>query len=435
MEVQSFVELQKALLAQEATIEVTRSFMATQAIILPPHTTLQGKVQENGMIPTLMFEHSDGVGLTRGNTIKDLKIQTPETQKAIFMIGLEEDLGHFTFSHLTLSGQFSFIMRKGSMAADITMDHVHVLASDTRGYLEQPQKYGVNVLQGALTVYNFNPNPDSKITLNATHIAIGTADHPVTGSGVFISGFGDKGGFVEVPTLQTDAVYSTGRIPFGVADIITGAIFIVYGAHATHVQHDGETVTFGVNDMVLDAWGVVDDWIINAPVISYGPSGVGFVNFGTVKNFVASAPIETYGLGARGYNQYDGTLEKGDFADIRTYGDGSVGVQVSKKVGDITIHGNIETQGGLGNTLVKGMNVELPAYALSIKDGGYVNDLTVTGNIATAGDEVTSFIIDAGGEIDHMQVDGKITASGKDSETYTIDKEGRLGDHHFETED
>ncbi|MDO4670382.1 MAG: hypothetical protein Q4A67_02795 [Aerococcus sp.] len=432
MEVQSFVELEKALINQEKTIEITRSFMATHAIILPPETTLKGKAQENGVLPSLMFEHSDGVGLTRDNQISDLNIQAPEQQKAVFTTGLDEALGHFEFHHLTVSGQFSFIMRKGSMSADVVMDDIHVLTSDTRGYLEQPQKYGVNVLQGALTVYNFNPDPDSLITLKATHISIGSMAHPVTGSGVYVAGFGDKGGRVELELLQTDKVYSTGRIPFGVADIITAAIFIVNGVHAKLVQHDGETVTFGVNDMVLDAWGTVDDWKINAPVISYGPSGVGFVNFGTVKNFVATAPIETYGLGARGYNQYDGTLENGSFSDIRTYGDGSVGVQVSKKVGKITINGNIETQGGLGNSLVKGVNVELPAYALSIKEGGYVEDLKVTGDIKTSGDEVTTFIIDDGGEIDRMVVDGKITSKGKDSKNYEMADGGRLGEHHFD---
>jgi hypothetical protein len=30
--------------------------------------------------------------------------------------------------------------------------------------------------------------------------------------------------------------------------------------------------------MVLDTWGTVDQWIAHAPVVSYGPSGIGFVN-------------------------------------------------------------------------------------------------------------------------------------------------------------
>lgn len=87
-------------------------------------------------------------------------------------------------------------------------------------------------------------------------------------------------------------MYSNGKIPPGVSDYITAGIF---GTTAN------EVITDGINDMVLDVWGTVVDWISNAPIISYGPSGVGFVNFGTVKNFTINAPLQTFGLGARGY--------------------------------------------------------------------------------------------------------------------------------------
>lgn len=238
------------------------------------------------------------------NQIKDLVIQVPNQNKAVYNVGHNEDLGYFEFSNLTIGGQFSFIMRQGSQAANLNLDRIHILSADTRGYLEQPQKYGVNVSQGALTVYNFSPNPDSLIKLKAKEISIGQMNNPVTGSGIFVGGFGDHGGRVEIDELQTRNVYSTGRIPFGVADFITAAIFVVNGAHAKKIRHTGETITYGVNDMVLDAWGEVDHWLIEGPVISYGPSRIGFVNFGTVKYFESHAPIETYGLGARGYNQY-----------------------------------------------------------------------------------------------------------------------------------
>ena len=110
-------------------------------------------------------------------------------------------------------------------------------------------------------------------------------------------------------------------LPYGTADIITAAIFIVYGVRAKRVEHFGEIVTYGVNDMVLDTWGTVENWIAHAPVISYGPSGIGFVNFGTVENFVAEREVVTHGLGARGFNQYDGTVRRIRFDSIETFGD------------------------------------------------------------------------------------------------------------------
>jgi len=170
---------------------------------------------------------------------------------------------------------------------------------------------------------------------------------------VFVSGFSDNGGWVELEKLTTGAVYSNGMLPYGTADIITAGIFIVYGVRAKLVEHFGEIVTYGVNDMVLDTWGTVEDWLVHASVVSYGPSGIGFVNFGTVGNFVAEKEVVTHGLGARGFNQYDGTVRRIRFHSIETFGDGSIGVQVSKPVGTIVIDKGITTHGSVGNTLVK----------------------------------------------------------------------------------
>lgn len=122
--------------------------------------------------------------------------------------------------------------------------------------------------------------------------------------------------------------------------------------------------------MVLDTWGAMVTGIAHAPVVSYGPSGIGFMNFGSVDNFIAEAEIVTHGLGARGFNQYDGTVKRIRFRSIETFGDGSIGIQVSKPVGTIEVDEGITTHGSVGNTLVKGVNMELPAEALSVKSGG-----------------------------------------------------------------
>ena len=69
----------------------------------------------------------------------------------------------------------------------------------------------------------------------------------------------------------------------------------------------------------------------------------------------------THGLGARGFNQYDGTIRHIKFDSIETFGDGSIGVQVSKPVGTVVFDKGITTHGSVGNTLVKGVNMPLPA--------------------------------------------------------------------------
>ncbi|MGE5084736.1 MAG: hypothetical protein ACM3MG_00440, partial [Bacillota bacterium] len=118
--------------------------------------------------------------------------------------------------------------------------------------------------------------------------------------------------------------------------------------------------------------------------------------------------IETFGLGARGFNQYDGTIGKAKFASITTYGDGSIGMQVSKPVGNIEITGSVKTHGSVGATLVKGVIMSLPANAISVKPGGEIQQLTVNGDIHTLGSGVTSLEIE--GKILTLSVGKEILA-------------------------
>ncbi len=420
MTVNTFNDLVSAIQNGQKEITITRSILCNYSMLLPEGVSLNGKPQENGELPLLSFQHSDGIGVSANNSVKNLNIDAPANHKAIFNTTVRQDLGTFTFENLLIKGQVSVITRVGVEKANIVINNLDIHSADARHYLEQPQKYGVNVLQGALTIYNLNPNSNSLVSVAVSNLSIGRKNVPVSGCGIFISGFGDQGGKTVISKLHTKAVYSNGKIPLGVADYITAGVFVLYGAHANEVVTDGEVVTYGVNDMVLDVWGSVDNWTSNAPVISYGPSGVGFVNFGVVKNFTVNAPLQTYGLGARGYNQYDGTVDNITFQSIETFGDGSVGIQISKKIGTLTVNGNITTQGSIGSSLVKGEYVDLPAYALSIKNGGSATSITIKGDVATYGDNVISYIIEQGGDPGVLNVAGKITASGQNSQIEKI---------------
>ncbi|MBU8878806.1 hypothetical protein BGM26_07355 [Bacillus sp. FJAT-29790] len=395
-------------------LEVEGSILSPHSIILPEGYKLTGKDDESCMIS---FNNSDGFGVTRDNTISNLTVMTKHSNRAIYTVSGIQDMGNIVLENLHISGQVSIISRQRTNRINLNVNNIHITSCDSRHYSEQPQKYGVNVYQGAMTVYNFNSDANSQIDCNLTNISIGFKNAPVFGSGIFICGFSDEGGKVNLETLSTGAVYSNGMLPYGTADIITAAVFIVYGVDAKTVEHHGEIVTYGVNDMVLDTWGKVEKWVSHFPVVSYGPSGIGFVNFGTVKDFVAQ-DIITYGLGARGFNQYDGTVENIKFKSITTYGDGSIGIQVSKPIGTIIVEENVTTYGSVGNSLVKGVNMKLAASAISIKSGGKIESLTVNGDIITNGDDVTSYALE-GGEVKELNIKGKIIANGKNSKENT----------------
>jgi hypothetical protein len=133
--------------------------------------------------------------------------------------------------------------------------------------------------------------------------------------------------------------------------------------------------------MALDNWGTVDRWIAKEKITTLGPSGIGFVNFGKIHQISVEAPIETFGPGARGFNVYAGTVHRAELDRIVTHADGAVGVQIGQPIGELIVRRGIETFGGTGPSLVKGVVTNLSAIALSIKEGGSVQRIEIEDGI------------------------------------------------------
>lgn len=140
------------------------------------------------------------------------------------------------------------------------------------------------------------------------------------------------------------------------------------------VTNAGPVTTYGQNDMVLANWGDVSTWTATALVTSNGPSGIGFVN--------------------------------------------SVGIQISKPLGTLSVSGDVTTSGGAGLSLVKGVQVALKAVGLSIKPGAEVGSVAVGGRIATSGDGVNTVEIE--GVLNRLEVGGGISASGTGSDAVHV---------------
>jgi hypothetical protein len=401
-------------------LELQTSVLCPYSITLPMGFTLKGADKEKCI---LNFNNSDGIGLTANNEVSNLIIQTNPNNRAIYTLSNHTDLGTLTLKNLTVTGQIQILTRAGTTKTTLVADDIDIVACDARRYSEQPQKYGVNVYQGAFTVYNYNSDAKSVINATLTNISLGRKGAPVIGSGLFICGFGDTGGYVLVDSITTGDIYSNGMLPYGQSDMITAGVFIVYGANVKSVVHKGVVTTYGVNDMVLDTWGHVENWTAEKPITSYGPSGIGFVNFGVVNNFVAKDKIETFGLGARGFNQYDGTVTHATFHSIITHGPGSIGIQVSKPVGSIDVLNDVVTYGSEGQSLVKGVLLNLPADGISVKPGGEIKHLTISGSIITHGDDVYSYIVE-GGIVHKLNIKGNIVANGTNSIAVAVNNDG-----------
>jgi hypothetical protein len=81
-------------------------------------------------------------------------------------------------------------------------------------------------------------------------------------------------------------------------------------------------------------------------------------------------------------------VNSAEFDRIVTHADGAVGIQISQPVGEISVRRGIETYGGMGDSLVKGVVVKLAATALSIKPGGSARQIEIAGGLRAHGEGV-----------------------------------------------
>jgi hypothetical protein len=392
---------------QVKTITVGADLIDVPSLRLPP-----GQVLKGGEVrPTIRFRASeDGVALSSDNTVSGLQLVCDVDRRAVLNDTSVPHLGRIELASLNVTGLVQILARDNVRGGHVEAHDIHIAAADARGFDIRPQDYGVQVIPGAFTLWNQQADKAVVITADLTGISAGNAGKPVRGSGVFVSGAGASSGRLIAARLETGPVYSDGGIAPGTPDRISGGVFVAYGAFVDSVRNLGPVTTYGANDMVLDNWGTVDRWQTTDKITSHGPSGIGFVNFGSIKRLDVNAPIETFGQGARGFNVYTGTVGVADFDRIVTHADGAVGVQVSQPVGEIKVRRGIETFGGAGDSLVKGVVVKLSAIAFSVKPGGSVERADITGGLITHGVGVQP--LELHGSIRALQVSGGFAAAG-----------------------
>ena len=410
-------ELLQALEQQASEIRINGTIAGVPSITLPPGTALSGG--------RLEFK-AKGVRLSRNNTLSDIEITTTEHEVAVYNDTTIPDAGTLRLQGVTTVGQVLIVAQEDLQRIRVEIDGLQVLAADLRGRVEQPHGYGVDVLQGGLTLWNRQADPASVFTATLTGVSVGTEETPVRGSGVFLAGHADReghttGGILHADLLETLEIVTDGGITPGTPDKISGGVFVVSGAVVDRVEINGPVTTHGANDMVLDLWGETPSWVVNAPVLSTGPSGIGFVNFGVMGDLEVNAPITTTGVGARGFNLYDGSIASARFESITTTGDGAIGIQISKPMGPITVRGDVRTSGGTGMSLVKGVQTRLQATAVSIKPGGDVQAIHIGGRVETSGKDLVAVEVHEGARVREFRVDGGIHALGEGSRAVAID--------------
>ncbi|GLF96958.1 hypothetical protein [Streptomyces yaizuensis] len=387
-----------------AVVGVEGRLTGVPGFTLPPGAALVGA----GPGAALVFDGGDGLRLSRDNRVAELRLETAPAARAIHNDTSVDGLGTLELEQVSTLGRVELLARDAIGSGHVRIDGLDIEAADAREATPRPRGFNVEVLQGAFTLYNQQPDPDTLITCDLVGIGVGREGAPVRGGGIFVSGTVD-GGRVEGRRLHTETVHSDGGIPAGTPGRITGGVFVVYAA-IREVVNEGPVTTYGVNDMVLDLWGEVESWTARGPVTSHGPSGIGFVSFGVIRRLTVAAPIETFGVGARGFNIYDGTVDTAEFDRIVTHADAAVGIQISKPFGTLTVHRGIETHGGVGESLVKGELMRLAASALSLKEGSRALRIRIDGGITVRGAGVPA--VEILGSVDVLDISGPVRALG-----------------------
>jgi hypothetical protein len=388
-------------------ITVSRDLSDAPSLRLAPGQALKGR--DGG--PTIRFRTGqDGIQLSSDNEMSNLVVACDVERRAIFNDTSEGHLGRIELKELKVTGVVQILAKDSVRGGHVEAHQIHIEAADARAFSPRPQGYGVEVVPGAFTVWNQQPDKAVVMTADITGISAGAAGKPVLGSGIFVSGAGFNGGRLIASRIETGAVYSNGGIAAGTPDLISGGVFVVYSAFVDSVQNNGPVTTYGANDMVLDNWGIVDRWLVADKITSHGPSGIGFVNFGTINQLEINQPIETFGQGARGFNVYTGTVGSAVFDRIVTHADGAVGLQISQPVGEIKVRRGIETFGGKGESLVKGVVMSLSAVALSIKPGGSIERAQIAGGLITHGSGVEA--LELHGKVGALEIAGRTEPVG-----------------------
>ncbi|MBH5320932.1 hypothetical protein I6N90_24405 [Paenibacillus sp. GSMTC-2017] len=365
---------------------------------------------ENRHAIIIFSNGTDGLQISSDNEIHNIQLVASQDKRVLFNDPDIEHLGRIGLYGVTAVGQVQILAFNKVRGGHIEVNGLDIVSADTRSQQIRPKGFGVSVTQGAFTLWNMQPEEDVIISADLRGISAGRNGAPILGSAIFVSGAGAKGGHLVVQRLETNAVYNDGKIPPGTADQITGGVFTGYNAYVDLVRNRGPVVTHGVNDMVLDNWGYVKQWIAEEKITSFGPSSIGFVNFGIVNDLRIYSPIETFGQGARGFNVYVGTIQYAEFDRITTHGNGAVGVQISQPVGRLIVRRGIETFGSIGQSLVQGVIENLSAIGLSIKSGGGIGEVHIYGGIKTYGRNVPPF--EMNGVVHTLKIEGGLIAAG-----------------------
>lgn len=355
---------------------------------------------------------AEGFCLSKGNELKNLMIETDPDQRAIYQDQEMESMSTHHLSRLSVQGQISFIIGDKTQKGRIDVSFVHVKQAATMQLTDRPNRFGVDMLQGAFTIWNKSQN-NCEIEVDIAHFSCGSETAPINGAGLVIAGTDEQMGRVKVNVLTCGNIYTKGEIGAGVADLVGAGIAVCYQALVRHLHVYGRITCYGGNEMGIYNWGTIERASMTERIETHGANGCGFINAGNIGKFNFMHNIETYGTGARGFYMFEGAAKEIHFNKVTTHGDAASGIQFDRYIDVMTISEGVEVFGNALNVLFADSVVKASADAISIKHGGTMRLLKVSGSLISHGNEVRTIYNEAA--IEKMMVSGQVLATGEKS--------------------
>ena len=178
------------------------------SVRLSPGQSLRGIGVRAGIT---FVEGADGLQLSSNNKIRNIDLTTSPNKRAIFNDTNIDTLGRIELRGVTAIGQIQIVARNKVRGGHVIVDGVDIVSADARGQTERPIGYGVNVIQGAFTLWNQHSDPAIVVTAELRGISAGRNKAPVLGSGVFVGGGGDNGGRLNATLIETGEIFSDGK--------------------------------------------------------------------------------------------------------------------------------------------------------------------------------------------------------------------------------
>jgi hypothetical protein len=236
----------RELVAATNDKDTTQIVVGADLAEVPPIRLLPGQTlcSDGERSLTLRFrENAVGLQLTSDNSVGAVNLHVSPEARAIWNDPAVEDFGTIRLYSLRVVGRVQILAKEKVRKGRVEVDSIDIRSADARGEPERPHEYGVDVLQGAFTLWNMQPEEEVVLTGDLVNLRVGRFGESVRGSGVFVSGAGNRGGRLNVQRLETKAIYINGGIPPSTPNQITAGVFVVHGAYVDRVINHGPIVT------------------------------------------------------------------------------------------------------------------------------------------------------------------------------------------------